>query len=173
VDFIPARFLLEQAMLIRPASGDDYASIWSILEPMIRAGDTYALPRDMSEGDARSYWMGSDRETFIAVEKGHVVGTYYLRPNQAGGGDHVANCGYVTDRAAEGRGVARRMCEHSLEQARARGFRAMQFNFVVSTNERAVRLWESLGFEIVGRLPLAFRHPSLACVDVLVMFRSL
>ena len=160
-------------MLIRPATSDDAPAIWSIVGPTIRAGETYALPRDMSEADALSYWMGSDRQTFVAVADGRIVGTYYLRPNQAGGGDHVANCGYITDPAVAGQGVARPMAEHSIELARSRRFRAMQFNFVVSTNERAVRLWQSLGFVIVGRLPLAFRHPSLGYVDALVMFQAL
>lgn len=160
-------------MPIRPARKDDAAAIWSIIEPVIRAGETYALPRDMSEAAALSYWMGSDRETFVLEEDGRILGTYYLRSNQPGGGDHVANCGYMTDAAVAGHGVARRMCEHSLALARSRGYRAMQFNFVVRTNERAIRLWEFLGFEIVGRLPLAFRHPSRGYVDALVMFRAL
>jgi RimJ/RimL family protein N-acetyltransferase len=160
-------------MLIRPATTNDAAAIWSIIGPTIRAGETYTLPRDMSEVEALSYWMGADRETFVAIEDGRIVGTYYLRANQAGGGDHVANCGYMTDAAATGQGVALRMCEHSLDLARSRGFRAMQFNFVVSTNERALRLWKKLGFETVGRLPLAFRHPSHGYVDALVMYRTL
>src|SRR5215475_15760564 len=107
-------------MLIRPATSDDAAAIWSIIGPTIRAGETYALPQDMSEAYALSYWMGSDRQTFVVVADGRIVGTYYLRPNQAGGGDHVANCGYITDQTASGRGIARRMCEHSLELARTR-----------------------------------------------------
>jgi ribosomal protein S18 acetylase RimI-like enzyme len=160
-------------MLIRPATKDDAAAIWSIMEPTIRAGETYALPREMSETEALSYWMGPGRETFVAVDDGQIVGTYYLRANQAGGGDHVANCAYMTAPAAAGRGIGRRMCEHSLEHARSRGFRAMQFNFVVGTNERAVRLWKSLGFEVTGRLPLAFSHPALGYVDALVMYRTL
>jgi ribosomal protein S18 acetylase RimI-like enzyme len=160
-------------MLIRPARADDSQAIWAIIEPVIRAGETYALPRDISEADALAYWRGADRETFVAEEDGRILGTYYLRANQVGGGDHVANCGYVTDTAATGRGIARKMCEHSLAHARARGFRAMQFNLVVSTNLRAVRLWQSLGFEIVGRLPLAFRHPTAGFVDALVMYRAL
>jgi len=101
------------------------------------------------------------------------VGTYYLRANQAGGGRHVCNCGYVTKATASGRGIARAMCLHSLALARSRGYRAMQFNFVVSTNERAVRLWQSLGFEIVGRLPGAFRHPIQGFVEALVMYQTL
>lgn len=159
--------------MIRAATASDAPAIWSIIGPTIRAGETYALARDMSEADALAYWMGADRETFVAVDSADIIGTYYLRRNQPGGGDHVANCGYMTAPAATGRGVARRMCEHSLDYARSRGFRAMQFNFVVSTNERAIRLWTSLGFDIVGRLPLAFHHPSLGYVDAFVMFRAL
>lgn len=166
--------ILEKATLeIRPVTSDDEGHIWSIIGPAIRAGDTYALPPDMSEYDALRYWTGSDRETFVAEKNGRVLGTYYLRVNHAGGGSHVANCGYVTHIEARGLGIARLMCEHSLARARDRGFRAMQFNFVVSSNERAVRLWQSLGFDIVGRLPLAFRLPSGDYVDALVMFRRL
>jgi ribosomal protein S18 acetylase RimI-like enzyme len=160
-------------VLIRSAAPRDCIAIWAIIGPVIRAGETYALPRDMSETDALAYWMGADRETFVAEDGGRIVGTYYLRPNQAGGGGHVANCGYMTDAHATGRGIARAMCEHSLEHARGRGFRAMQFNFVVSSNERAVKLWQSLGFATVGRLPDAFLHPVRGYVDALVMFRAL
>jgi ribosomal protein S18 acetylase RimI-like enzyme len=160
-------------MQIRLARHDDRDAIWRILQPMIRSGETYALPTDMSEADALAYWTGPDREAFVAEEDGVILGTYYLRPNQLGGGSHVANCGYVTAPEATGRGIARQMCEHSLQQARDRGFRAMQFNFVVATNERAIRLWESLGFETVGRLPLAFLHPRHGYTDALVMFRAL
>lgn len=158
---------------IRSALVGDAPSIWSILEPMIRAGETYALPRDMCEADAIAYWMGPDRECFVAEEDGRIVGTYYLRGNQLGGGSHVANCGYVTASENAGRGVARKMCEHSLVQASMRGFKAMQFNFVVSTNERAIRLWTMFGFRIVGTLPKAFIHPALGEVDAFVMFRHL
>ncbi|WP_434714879.1 GNAT family N-acetyltransferase (plasmid) [Rhizobium sp. YTUHZ045] len=160
-------------MLIRPANNDDRSAIWRIIGPTIRAGETYALDRDLSEADALAYWMGADRETFVAEEDGVILGTYYIKANQAGGGRHVCNCGYMTDAAASGRGVARRMHEHSLEHARSRGFRAMQFNFVVSSNRRAVALWQSLGFEIVGRLPGVFLHPTESYVDALVMFRTL
>ena len=160
-------------MLIRPATAADHAAIWGILEPVIRAGETYALPREMSRADAIAYWTGADRETFVAERDGKILGTYYLRANQAGGGAHVANCGYVTDAAASGQGVARRMCEHSLLHAKRRGFRAMQFNLVVATNIRAVKLWQSLGFETLARLPAAFAHPQLGFVEALVMFRRL
>jgi ribosomal protein S18 acetylase RimI-like enzyme len=160
-------------MLIRLAAMGDAPAIWSIIGPTIRAGETYALPRDMREASALAYWMGPDRENFVAEDEGTIVGTYYLRANREGGEAHVANCGYMTDAAARGKGVARRMCEHSLERARARGFRAMQFNFVVGSNEAAIRLWRSMGFDVVGRVPGAFHHPSLGYVDALVMFRAL
>jgi L-amino acid N-acyltransferase YncA len=160
-------------MQIRPAQANDDEAIWGIIGPTIRAGETYALPRTMSRAEALSYWRSPGHEVFVAAQDGKLVGTYYLRPNQRGGGAHVANCGYMTAAEASGRGVARAMCAHSLAQARARGFRAMQFNFVVSTNTRAVALWQSCGFEIVGRLAQAFEHPRLGFVDAVVMYRLL
>ena len=160
-------------MLIREATRQDDEVIWEILEPVLRAGETYTLPRDMSREDALAYWRSPEHTTFVAEEDGLILGTYYLRANQRGGGSHVANCGYVTAQHATGRGVARAMCLHSLDVALQRGFRAMQFNFVVSTNEPAVGLWTSLGFATVGRLPDAFLHPALGYVDALVMYRAL
>ena len=141
---------------------------------MIRAGETYTLPRDLDEQAAYKYWMAPEHRVFVLeLEDGGIGGTYYLRTNQRGGGDHVCNCGYVTAPDLQGRGIARAMAEHSFETARALGYRAMQFNFVVSSNERAVRLWQTLGFEIVGRIPAAFHHPTLGYVGALVMWRSL
>jgi ribosomal protein S18 acetylase RimI-like enzyme len=160
-------------MLIRPASANDDGAIWEILEPIIRAGESYTLPRDMSPGDALTFWRSPGHEVFVAEQAGEILGTYFLREDQKGGGSHVANCGYMTAPRATGRGVARAMCAHSIEHARARGFRSMQFNFVVSTNERAVRLWQSFGFEILARLPAAFLHPRLGYVDAFVMHRVL
>jgi ribosomal protein S18 acetylase RimI-like enzyme len=164
---------LESEITIRGAEVGDHDAIWSILEPVIRSGETYTLPRDLSREQALDYWFAVGHEVFVAELAGEVAGTYFLRANQQGGGGHVANCGYMTAGRARGRGLARAMCAHSLETARARGFRAMQFNFVVSTNQRAVRIWESFGFEVVGRLPGAFQHPSEGYVDALVMFRIL
>lgn len=158
---------------IRPAQPHDSNAIWAILEPVIRAGDTYTLPHNMSREEALAYWLFTSHEVFVAEDSGEIVGTYYICPNRSGGGSHVANCGYITARAATGKGVARAMCAHSLQYGKHRGYRAMQFNFVVSTNERAVRLWQSLGFEIVGRLPEAFLHPTAGYVDAYVMYRSL
>lgn len=159
--------------MIRPAEPRDAEAILRIVMPVIREGRTYALDPGMSEAEALAYWTSAEKETFVAEHDGVVVGTYYMRPNQAGGGAHVCNCGYMTGEPARGRGVARRMAEHSLAHARERGFRAMQFNFVVSTNERAVKLWISLGFVVVGRLPGAFRLPEGEYVDALVMYLEL
>ena len=160
-------------MLIRPATDGDADAIWAVMEPIIRAGETYTLPCDMVRDSALAYWLSSNHEVFVTEENGKIVGTYFLQANQQGGGGHVANCGYMTDVTATGRGVARAMCEHSLGRARGRKFRAMHFNFVISTNERAVRLWQSFGFEIIGRLPAAFLHPSHGYVDAYVMYRTL
>lgn len=160
-------------MQIRKATPNDTPAIVEIILPIIRKGETYALDRDMSESDALAYWTGSDKEVFVAEEAGILLGTYYIRPNQAGGGRHVCNCGYMTRTSATGRGVARAMCDHSLRYAASCGYQAMQFNFVISTNERAVRLWQSLGFGIVGRVPEAFQHPVHGYVDALVMHRKL
>jgi ribosomal protein S18 acetylase RimI-like enzyme len=158
---------------IRPTTDADEAAIWRVIGPMIRAGETYPLPRDMSEADAIRYWRQPAYEAFVAEQNGEIVGTYYLRANQQGGGAHVANCGYVVSAAAEGRGVARAMCMHSLRRAKERGFKSMQFNFVIERNDRAVKLWQSCGFEIVGRLPEVFDHPRFGLVDAFVMVRKL
>jgi ribosomal protein S18 acetylase RimI-like enzyme len=160
-------------MYVRAAQASDDDAIWDIIGPTIAAGETYVLPREMSRADALAYWRSPAHEVFVAEVDGKVVGTYYLRPNQQGGGAHVANCGYMTAPQATGRGVARAMCAHSLEHARARGFHAMQFNFVVASNQRAVALWQSFGFDVVGRLPQAFAHPRVGLVDALVMYRLL
>ena len=174
------------APVIRAATAADRDGSWVVLEPVIRGGEHYALPRDLTREAALAYWLAPAHDVCVALEAasdgdggggagggGRVIGTYFIRPNQQGGGAHVANAAYATAPASRGRGIARAMCAHSLERARARGFRAMQFNFVVASNERAVRLWQSMGFAIVGRLPGAFAHPRLGDVDALVMFRTL
>lgn len=160
-------------MTIRPATPGDHAALWAVLEPVIRAGETFALPRDLTREDALASWMAPGADVFVTEDAGAIVGSCYVRPNQRGGGAHVANGGYVTAVTATGRGIARAMCAHSIEHARARGFRAMQYNLVVSTNERAVRLWQAMGFAIVGRLAGAFAHPTHGDVDAFVMYRTL
>lgn len=164
---------LQTTLTVRPYEPRDADAVWPILAPVIEAGETYPVPRDMTCEGALAWWAGPDRETFVAKEAGAIVGTYYLKANQGGGGSHVANCGYMTAAHAIGHGVGRRMCLDSIDRARERGFRAMQFNCVVSTEERTVRIWNRLGFDIVGRLPLAFHHPVHGYVDALVMFRPL
>jgi ribosomal protein S18 acetylase RimI-like enzyme len=163
----------QSALTIRPARPEDADALWAIFEPVIRAGETYPLPRDMSRAEALAYWRQPEHAVFVAERDGDVVGTYYLRASAKAGGSHVANCGYMTATHAAGRGVARAMCLHSLEMAKARGFRAMQFNLVIATNAAAVHLWPSCGFTIVGRLPGAFLHPVHGYVDALVMYREL
>ena len=160
-------------MLVRRARPDDQDAIWRIMEPTIRAGETYPLATDMGKAAALAYWQGPDDETFVVEDREGIVGTYHLFPNWAGPGAHVANIGYMTSSAAMGRGVGRLMVEHSLQRARERGFKAVVFNYVASTNERAVRLYKSCGFDTIGTVPLAFLHPTRGYVDVLVMFKAL
>jgi ribosomal protein S18 acetylase RimI-like enzyme len=160
-------------MNIRIATEKDKPLIWSIIEPVFRAGDTYAIDSNIGRGAAIDYWFGPDKTTFVLEQDGDILGTYYIRTNQAGGGSHVCNCGYITAAHASGRGIARKMCEHSLEYAKSKGYLAMQFNFVVSSNVRAVALWKSIGFNTIGILPRAFNHPALGYMDALVMFKAL
>ena len=164
---------MTDAVIIRPIRGEDHERVWSILEPVIRAGETYALDREMTREAALAYWVAPEKETFVLEQNDIVLGTYYLRANQTGGGRHVCNAGFMTHAEAVGRGVARTMCEHALQHAKAYGFQAMQFNFVISTNERAIGLWNRQGFDVVGRLPKAFHHPVHGLVDALVMYRFL
>jgi GNAT superfamily N-acetyltransferase len=160
-------------MLFRRFTADDAIALWQLLEPAIREGETFALPRDMSAEAAVAFWAAPDRHCFLAERDGAVVGSFYVKANQLGGGAHVANGGYVTLPAARGQGVARAMCLRSLDLARELGFRAMQFNFVVSSNAPAMKLWQQCGFSVVGRLSDAFLHPRLGYVDAVVMARTL
>jgi ribosomal protein S18 acetylase RimI-like enzyme len=160
--------------ILRPFEPADWPATWRILEPVFRAGDTYSFAADITEEEALSVWVAAPAATFVAEdEAGRIVGTYYLKANQPGQGAHVCNCGYVVGEAARGKGIASAMCEHSQEEAVRRGFCAMQYNLVVSSNTGAVRLWQQLGFTIVGTLPEAFRHPSLGFVDAYVMYKKL
>jgi L-amino acid N-acyltransferase YncA len=160
-------------MQIRAATNADRDAIWNIFHEIAASGDTYAFDPAMSRGEALAYWFRSDTRTYVAENDGRVVGTYILRPNQSGPGSHVANAGFMVVSNAQGSGVGRAMAEQCLNEARRMGFRAMQFNFVVSTNTAAIHLWKRLGFEIVGTLPGAFRHPEKGYVDVYIMYCSL
>ncbi|MBC8027200.1 MAG: GNAT family N-acetyltransferase [Steroidobacteraceae bacterium] len=160
--------------VIRAFLDSDWPEVWELLRETIAAGDTYSFAPDSAEADIRRIWIDAPAATFVARDAdGALLGTYFIKANQPGLGDHVCNCGYVVAARATGRGMATAMCKHSQTWASDHGFRAMQFNFVVSTNERAVRLWERLGFQIVGRLPGAFRHRTLGYVDALVMYKTL
>jgi L-amino acid N-acyltransferase YncA len=159
---------------IREYRESDWPMILPILRETVRAGDTYTFSPQSTDDEIRKAWIEVPAKTYVACDsEGLVLGTYFIKANQPGLGAHVCNCGYVVAPMAEGRGVASLMCEHSQAQALAMGFKAMQFNFVVSTNVRAIRLWERLGFSVVGRLPGAFNHQKLGYVDALVMFKQL
>lgn len=158
---------------IRPALPEDFHRLWPIFREIAAAGETYAYSRDTTREEAFHLWMEVPRKTYVIEQDGEIAGSYYLKTNYAGPGDHVCNCGYMVAATARGRGLATAMCGHSQEIARALGYKAMQFNFVATSNEGAVRLWSKLGFAIVGRVPNAFRHPSRGYVDALVMYKWL
>ncbi|WP_172297500.1 GNAT family N-acetyltransferase [Pseudoruegeria sp. HB172150] len=160
-------------LTIRPATPEDDDAIWAVLKPAIEAGDTFTADPNGGREGGFAYWRPAGASNFVAELDGEILGTSYLKPNQKGGGTHVCNAGYCTAPQARGKGVARALLAHSLEEARTRGFRAMQYNFVVSTNTRAIDTWERAGFQIAGRLPGAFLHPQQGYVDALVMFRTL
>ena len=160
-------------LMIRPAAPADHDAIWQIMHSVIVAGDTYTFDPQTPRGEALAYWFQGGGHTFVAEHEGRVVGTYLLKANQPGLGSHVANAAFMVCASARGLGVGRRMGEHCLAEARRLGFSSMQFNFVVSTNAAAVRLWQQLGFAIVGTLPQAFAHATLGRVDAYVMFRHL
>ncbi len=160
-------------MIIREAAAADFDAIWPIFHEIASAGETYGYPRDIPKGEAERLWMEVPRKTYVAEEDGRVLGTYYITTNHEGPGSHVCNCGYMVASSARGRGVATAMCAHSQAMAGDMGYKAMQFNFVASSNEGAVRLWTRMGFETVGRLPGAFDHPSKGYVDALVMYKWL
>lgn len=162
-----------EGLTLRPAVPADDDAIWAVLAPAVAAGDVFAVAPEAGRAGAFAYFRPPGAELFVAERAGRVVGAYALKPNQGGGGDHTANAAYCTAPEARGAGVARAMLAHSLDTARARGFTAMQFNFVVATNTRAIETWARAGFAVVGRLPGAFRHPSEGLVDALVMHRQL
>jgi len=158
---------------IREITPDEFSLVWPIFQEVVAGGDVFAQTPETTFDEAMRFWTAAPTRAFVAERGGGVVGSYMLRPNQPGRGDHVANAGYIVSTAARNQGIARTLCEHSLKTATEAGFLAMQFNFVVATNENAVHLWTSCGFETVGRLPGAFRHARLGEVDVLVMYRRL
>ncbi len=157
----------------RIATNEDEESLWGILEPMVRKGGTYVFSLDKSKESLMGYWMGVDKSTFVVELDGELVGTFYLKANQEGLGDHVCNAGFVVAPAAEGQGLGRWMGEFAQAEAKSRGFLAMQFNFVIKTNQRAVQLWKSLDFAVIGEIPEAYRHPELGLVPALIFHKKL
>lgn len=159
---------------IRAFEAPDWEATWRLLKPVFRAGETYSFAPDISESDAHRVWIELPAATYVAEDASrNIVGTYFIKANQPGNGAHVCNCGYIVDTSASGKGIASQMCQHSQVQAVALGFKAMQYNLVVATNTRAVRLWQKHGFDIVGTIPEAFSHPDAGLVDAHVMYKKL
>ena len=159
---------------IRDFEKNDWLAVWQIIEPVFRAGETYPYSTEISKEEAYTAWIDNPSATYIAEdEDNNVIGTYYIKPNQPSLGGHVCNCGYIVGENARGKGAGTMMCEHSQHEAISQGFRAMQYNLVVSTNETAFRLWQKLGINLVGTLPGAFRHKRYGFVDAYVMYKQL
>lgn len=165
--------MTDAPLSIRLAQAADEDAIWAIFHEVVAAGDTYAFAPSTAREEALRLWLTVPQATYVAARAGVVIGTYYLKPNQPGLGAHVCNAGYMVARAARGEGVGAALCAHSLEAARALGYHAMQYNLVVATNTGAIRLWEKMGFSVVGTLPEAFAHPAHGLVDALVLYRLL
>ena len=160
-------------MNIREAKEIDFNKIWPIFQQIVSAGETYAYSKDTTKEQALNIWLKTPRKTFVLEEAGNILGTYFLKTNQSGPGNHVCNCGYMVSSQARGKGLATSMCQHSQEIAQELDYKAMQYNFVASSNKGAIRLWEKLGFEIVGKLPKAFNHPIKGYIDALIMYKWL
>ncbi len=158
---------------IRPATAADFDLIWPLLRDVFRAGDTYAVDPAITKAGAQQYWITQTRATYVAEGPDGIVGTYYIKTNQPGGGAHICNCGYIVSPAARGQGLAAQLCAHSQVEAAQLGYRAMQFNFVLASNVGAVRLWHRLGFDTIGTIPDAFLHPKQGLVDAYVMYKRL
>ena len=159
---------------IRSYKEKDWVEVWAIIEPVFRGGSTYAFSPSITEQEAKKAWIDVPKATYVCEgEDNNIIGTYYIKPNQPALGAHVCNCGYIVDKKVRGQGVASTMCKHSQEEAFKLGFKAMQYNLVISTNEGAIRLWKKHGFSVIGILPKAFDHKELGFVDALIMYKLL
>ena len=161
-------------MHIRNYQENDWPQVWTIIEKVFRSGETYAYSPEITEDEAHKVWVDTPKETYVSVnDNNEILGTYYIKPNQPALGSHVCNCGYIVSEKARGKGVASSMCEHSQKIAVKLGFKAMQYNLVVSTNEGAIRLWKKLEFKVIGNLPKAFNSKSAGYTDALIMYKEL
>jgi ribosomal protein S18 acetylase RimI-like enzyme len=160
-------------MIIRAATTNDLDGIWEIFEKVIQSGDTYAFDPNTPQEDLSKLWFAPTMNVYVAEEDHKILGTYFIKPNQVGLGAHIANCGYMVHPETRGKGLGKQLCEHSLRIAKEMGYKGIQFNFVVSTNTTAVKLWEKSGFSIIGTIPNGFNHRQLGYVDAYIMFREI
>lgn len=158
---------------IRKADQADWPAVWSIIEEVIAGGDTYVFAPGTPEDEMKQYWFSPEKYNYVAVSDGNIVGTFWLKANQPGLGSHVGNAAYMVSPYAKGNGIGRRMAEFSITEARRLGFTAMQFNFVVESNSIAVKLWQDVGFEIIGEIPDAFNHSVHGMTNAYIMYRKL
>jgi ribosomal protein S18 acetylase RimI-like enzyme len=158
---------------IRRATDDDKDQVWKIIEAVIAGGDTYVNAPDSPQEEMLAYWFSPEKHVYVAEEDGDALGTFWLRANQPGLGDHIGNGAYMVAPNAKGRGVGKQMVLHSIEEAKRIGYHAIQFNFVVKSNEVAVNLWKSAGFKVIGEIPDAFRHSKLGLTNAYIMYRKL
>ena len=157
----------------RIAADRDKGAVWQIIKAVIASGDTYVFSPDSDEAEMIDYWFSPEKHTYVAEVDGRIIGTFWLKANQPGLGSHIANAAYMVSPEGRGQGIGREMAEFSLDEARRLGFKAMQFNFVVKSNEPAVKLWLSLGFEIIGEIPDAFAHAERGMTNAYIMYRRL
>lgn len=160
-------------LAMRKATSKDANAIWKILKEVISRGDSFVFDPDTPKEKMMAYWMESEKHTYVAVLDNSIVGSFFIKTNQPGLGSHIANAGYMTSPLASGKGIGKAMGQFSFEEARRLGYKAMQFNIVVKSNERAVRLWQSLGFKIIGEIPEAFNHKTLGMTNAYVMYQKL
>ncbi len=160
-------------MTIRPISIADHDAVWAVFHAVIQGEDSFVFPADTPRADMEKHWLAPYMHTYVCEIDGQIAGSYFIKPNQPGLGSHVANAGYMVSPDHRGLGLAQAMCAHSLDEARTLGYRAMQYNIVVSSNVSAVHVWQKMGFEIIGRTPGAFKHRELGYVDAFIMFRQL
>jgi ribosomal protein S18 acetylase RimI-like enzyme len=161
------------SLTIRKAESQDENEIWNILKEVISKGDSFAFDPNSPKEKMMAYWMEPEKRTYVAVLDDTLVGSFFIKANQPGLGSHIANAGYMTSPLAVGKGIGKAMGQFSLEEAKRLGYKAMQFNIVVKSNERAVRLWQSLGFNIIGEIPEAFNHQTLGMTNAYIMYQKL